>query len=633
MIFKYIIIIIATFVPMKKNILRLVISLVLTIRPTALMCVVFLLCCTEGHSQTLKELFSDRFLTTSNWIYGTGSASATLGTDVFVTKIITASTSTAVTNSVMLVQDYQPFATPSAPLSIHSVPGLNVATTSGTLVYLSMDLTVSPALITPTASSNLALFQTATASSIQSGSTNVAGNAMDGVTNFSSKWTSSNEDPSWIEVDLGTTATVNKVMLYWEPGCNGINFTIDVSTDGSTWSTASTITGNSISGQAQTYSFTQVPARYVRMYGTSHPTTAGANWGYSLYEFQVYGTSSGMVMVPSGYPTVRLGLFDAMVSAYDSAYNSVSVKLDPGKSTQNVTVMASSSSGPLRTVATFSTIASNIIGMHTYGLLLDYTASTTAPTVRIYDDGALLGTTTLSGSEGIMLGGSGSSQGTALRILAEATSTATSGANLQFDNITVGAYNTANVTLNAPSAVGPVLWSGVSRRAHGGYSNFDTAINTASGVIAPTINTVECRSGNVANIVLTFDKAISSATAIVSTGTATIGTPAYSTTAPYTVTIPLTGVTNAQKVTLKLTNITSADGGVMASAYAGFSYLVGDVNGNGTVDTPDALLVRNSTGINGSSGSFNPRADVNGNGTVDTPDALLVRNNNGITLP
>ena len=89
-------------------------------------------------------------------------------------------------------------------------------------------------------------------------------------------------DPQWISVDLGATHSVNRVVLNWE-AAYGKAYRIQTSTDGRTWTDAySTTTGD---GGTDDVSFAARSARYVRMYGT----TRGTPYGYSLWEFAVYG--------------------------------------------------------------------------------------------------------------------------------------------------------------------------------------------------------------------------------------------------------------------------------------------------------------------------------------------------------
>lgn len=99
------------------------------------------------------------------------------------------------------------------------------------------------------------------------------------------RWSSQFADPQWIQVDLGAPARLSQVVLRWEAAAAKA-YRIELSTDGSTWSTAySTAAG---SGGTVTHDITGT-ARYVRMYGTQRTT----GYGYSLWEFQVYGTSGG----------------------------------------------------------------------------------------------------------------------------------------------------------------------------------------------------------------------------------------------------------------------------------------------------------------------------------------------------
>ena len=129
---------------------------------------------------------------------------------------------------------------------------------------------------------NIALNQPTTASSVQSASF-PASAATDG--NTGTRWSSAFSDPQWLEVDLGSSKSICQVVLQWE-AAYATAFQIQTSADGTTWTTIySTTTGT---GGTQTLNVTGT-GRYVRMYGTARATP----YGYSLWEFQVYGTSSG----------------------------------------------------------------------------------------------------------------------------------------------------------------------------------------------------------------------------------------------------------------------------------------------------------------------------------------------------
>ena len=134
----------------------------------------------------------------------------------------------------------------------------------------------------PGLGTNLALNKPVTVSSIESGS--VPGNyAVDG--SFSTRWSSLASDPQWINVDLGSVQNINRVRLFWE-SAYGKSYKIQVSNDATNWTDVfSTTTGL---GGADEIPFPTTGARYVRMYGTQR----GTGYGYSLYEFEVYGTTA-----------------------------------------------------------------------------------------------------------------------------------------------------------------------------------------------------------------------------------------------------------------------------------------------------------------------------------------------------
>ncbi|MFD4029542.1 discoidin domain-containing protein [Streptomyces sp. NPDC058637] len=106
-----------------------------------------------------------------------------------------------------------------------------------------------------------------------------AADAVDG--NLGTRWSSAASDGQWLQVDLGSSAALNQVVLRWE-GAYAKAYRIELSTDGANWSTAySTATGT---GGTETLAISGT-ARYVRMQGVTRAT----GYGYSLWEFQVYG--------------------------------------------------------------------------------------------------------------------------------------------------------------------------------------------------------------------------------------------------------------------------------------------------------------------------------------------------------
>ncbi|ETK30415.1 penicillin acylase [Microbispora sp. ATCC PTA-5024] len=125
---------------------------------------------------------------------------------------------------------------------------------------------------------DLAQGRPATASS-QQGSYTPA-KAVDG--DPGSRWASDWSDNQYLQVDLGSAKTVGRAILHWETAY-GSSYKIQTSVDGSSWSTVySTTTAN---GGTDVAAFTPVSARYVRMQGVKR----GTSYGYSLYDFEVYG--------------------------------------------------------------------------------------------------------------------------------------------------------------------------------------------------------------------------------------------------------------------------------------------------------------------------------------------------------
>ncbi|MER7009558.1 discoidin domain-containing protein [Dactylosporangium sp. NPDC000555] len=118
-----------------------------------------------------------------------------------------------------------------------------------------------------------------TASSTENAGT-AAANATDG--NTGTRWSSAFSDPQWLRVDLGATHSISKVTLNWE-AAYAKAFQIQTSPDGTNWTSVYSTT--TATGGNQTLNVTG-SGRYVRMYGTQRATV----YGYSLWEFQVYGS-------------------------------------------------------------------------------------------------------------------------------------------------------------------------------------------------------------------------------------------------------------------------------------------------------------------------------------------------------
>ncbi|WP_229069985.1 DUF1996 domain-containing protein [Actinoplanes sp. DH11] len=126
-----------------------------------------------------------------------------------------------------------------------------------------------------------------------------AANAVDG--NAGTRWSSAFSDPQWLQVDLGSSATITSVVLDWE-AAYARTFAVKASADARTWTTLhSTAAGG---GGKQTLTVTGT-GRYVRLETSARAT----QWGVSLAEFQVYG-SGGTTTPPTIPPgAVRVAEF------------------------------------------------------------------------------------------------------------------------------------------------------------------------------------------------------------------------------------------------------------------------------------------------------------------------------------
>ena len=175
------------------------------------------------------------------------------------------------------------------PIPLNAPPrrGRRKLTVLAAVVAAALGLTVASVASSASAADTLlSQGKTATASS-QEGADVTAAKAVDG--DAATRWSSQFSDPQWLQVDLGATATISQVVLQWE-GAFGKAYKIQTSPDATTWTDIySTTTG---AGGTETLAVSG-SGRYVRMYGT----VRASGYGYSLYEFKVYG-STGTTPTP-----------------------------------------------------------------------------------------------------------------------------------------------------------------------------------------------------------------------------------------------------------------------------------------------------------------------------------------------
>ncbi|MBK1809690.1 discoidin domain-containing protein [Clostridium sp. YIM B02505] len=254
-----------------------------------------------------KELMNDSNSTSVNYVISVK--------DKVSIPAITPTTGTYVTSQTVTITDNTSGATiryttdGSTPSStngtVYSAPiTISSTTTIKAIAYKSgmTDSDISTSTITITTSptnTNLALNKTATAYSILGG--NTASAAFDG--NINTRWESQYSDPQWISIDLGSSYNLTGAKLNWETAA-GKDYKIQVSNDNTNWADAYIKTGGTGGIENITFS-TPYTGRYVRMYGTARTT----GYGYSLWEFEAYGTAINSTKLSTPVITPATGTY------------------------------------------------------------------------------------------------------------------------------------------------------------------------------------------------------------------------------------------------------------------------------------------------------------------------------------
>ena len=191
--------------------------------------------------------------------------------------------------------------------------------TGGLVVAVVATFGAVTALSAEAAETLLSQGKTATASSSENPGAFPASAAVDG--NTGTRWASAFADPQWLQVDLGASSAITRVELNWE-AAYGKTFKIQTSANGSTWADASAATAGQAGVQSVSVSAT---ARYVRMYGTERAT----QYGYSLWEFKVFGgtsTTPPTTTPPTGPTLPGGGSLGANVTVFDPSMSSASIQ-------------------------------------------------------------------------------------------------------------------------------------------------------------------------------------------------------------------------------------------------------------------------------------------------------------------
>jgi plastocyanin len=176
-------------------------------------------------------------------------------------------------------------------------------------------------------------------------------------------------------------------------------------------------------------------------------------------------------------------------------------------------------------------------------------------------------------------------------------------------------------TINVASPL--QLMAAVSRKTHGGGAGtFDVNL-PLSGTPG-----VECRTGGASgdhSLVFTCSNNLVSGSASVTGGTGSVsGSPTFS---GNTMTVNVTGAANAQTLTVTLSNVTDQFSQVLPDTPVSVGLLIGDINGNGTINASDVAQTKSQIGQLVAGGNF--RTDVNINGAINGTDVAIVKSHIG----
>lgn len=167
----------------------------------------------------------------------------------------------------------------------------------------------------PECDNNLAQGQPVTVSSVENNDPALDGEkAVDG--DMNTRWASNFTDAEWWYVDLGQSYNICKIVIQWERAL-GEDFDL-IYWDGSIWQTIQAVTGNT--SQYNEFNNLNTNAQFIGFLGHKR----GTQWGYSIFEFEVYGTSSPSAKASSDrQPTSPSILNEGLVNLYPNPVRSM----------------------------------------------------------------------------------------------------------------------------------------------------------------------------------------------------------------------------------------------------------------------------------------------------------------------
>ena len=194
--------------------------------------------------------------------------------------------------------------------------------------------------------------------------------------------------------------------------------------------------------------------------------------------------------------------------------------------------------------------------------------------------------------------------------------------------ISSGSGSIVETVRNVFLSPGLIPTSVVSPKTHGAAGSFDIDLPTTGDP------GVECRSGGANGdhtLIFTFANPLTSVgNASVSSGTGSVSSRAIGAD-PHEYIVNLTGVTNAQEITVILTNVIDSLGNQSPGVPATMGVLIGDTNGNRSVNSSDVSLTKLKSGQPVDASNF--RTDITVSNSINSSDVSTVKSKSGTALP
>jgi hypothetical protein len=167
----------------------------------------------------------------------------------------------------------------------------------------------------------------------------------------------------------------------------------------------------------------------------------------------------------------------------------------------------------------------------------------------------------------------------------------------------------------------PFVVNAVSRKAHGTAGTHDVPLPLLGNIgVEPRLAAADGTHQVVVRF--TAPVVLTGASVVEGNGTATAVTSGND------VIVNLANIANAQRIKVRLAGVTN--GNTTADVDIPMGVLAGDTNGDGSVNSGDALQTRARSGQ--TLGATNFRSDVNTDGSINSGDTTVVRGRSGTSL-